>query len=619
MSRPVRPAIFCLLGILLLGPHDGLAQTKGAEAPKKKPSAQAKKLPPSALLERARGFESQQRYDQAVAAYRDYLVVRPQDDEARTSLAAILTQQGKLDQAATEYETVLSRHPDLIPPALALAAIRMQQQKFAAAQRAYEQVLRLDPANGGARRGLADALRASGRSAEALLHYELVYQATNDPVIADIIRQINDELKQALGPTTSPQLTPEQILEKAHAAEAAQQYAEAATAYREYLFERPNDDTARQAFAQILASEGFFTEAVKNYERLLANHPNDVELLLALARLSMWQKKAGAARSYYEEVLRVDPRNLEAKRVLAEVAYWAREYGEALSYYDDIYAATRDPEIERRIREIRRELLPSPQAMIGPSERALQLPFRNYVKLGYSHYAYTNGVPDEKSGQLELAHAFGDQTAVIRTELINRFHREDLLTSASFYSPLWKRAWGAFDGSFAANPAFVSNFSVGGQFSQGLGLFHESLSFLETGIGYRHMTYSYKSANTPNLSTPAIEVDVLTPNVTLYLPFDLWLTEKLTYVPQTGAATLTSQLTWRPGERVQVYASGAFGTSGERLVAFQDFTRAETRSYQGGVIFPIWGQVSGEFNGFYEDRGFLYIRRGGFFNLIWHY
>jgi hypothetical protein len=37
------------------------------------------------------------------------------------------------------------------------------------------------------------------------------------------------------------------------------------------------------------------------------------------------------------------------------------------------------------------------------------------------------------------------------------------------------------------------------------------------------------------------------------------------------------------------------------------------------VIFPITESFSGEISAFYEDRGFLYIRRGGSFNLIWHF
>ena len=70
---------------------------------------------------------------------------------------------------------------------------------------------------------------------------------------------------------------------------------------------------------------------------------------------------------------------------------------------------------------------------------------------------------------------------------------------------------------------------------------------------------------------------------------------------------------------MQLFASGSFGTSGERIVAAQDFTRVGSRTIQGGVTFPINERFSAETSGYYEDRGFLYVRRGGNFNLIYHW
>ncbi len=133
------------------------------------------------------------------------------------------------------------------------------------------------------------------------------------------------------------------------------------------------------------------------------------------------------------------------------------------------------------------------------------------------------------------------------------------------------------------------------------------------------MAYTYRANTSPTLFIPAQDVSLLTPSLTMYLPFNVWLTEKLYFVPETGSITLSSKLTWRPTDRLQLFASGGFGTSGERIYAFQDFTRAKTRSFQGGAIFPLTDWLSGELSGFYEDRGFLYIRRGGTFNLIWHW
>ena len=114
-------------------------------------------------------------------------------------------------------------------------------------------------------------------------------------------------------------------------------------------------------------------------------------------------------------------------------------------------------------------------------------------------------------------------------------------------------------------------------------------------------------------------IDLLEPGVTIYLPFNFWLTEKIYYVPEQGSITLSSQLTWRPTDRLQLFASGGFGTSGERIIAIRFFTRVSSRILQGGAIFPISERFSGELLGYYEDRSTLYVRRGVTSNLIWHW
>ncbi|MER3424555.1 MAG: hypothetical protein C4293_16380, partial [Nitrospiraceae bacterium] len=161
--------------------------------------------------------------------------------------------------------------------------------------------------------------------------------------------------------------------------------------------------------------------------------------------------------------------------------------------------------------------------------------------------------------------------------------------------------------SAAVNPHFVPNWTLGGELFQGLGVIHKMLSFLEPSFGYRRMAFA------------SADVDLLIPGLTVYLPHNVWLTEKVFYVPDTGAITLSSQLTWRPTDRVQLFASGGFGTSGERITAVQDFTRVSSRIIQGGITVPLSTRLSAETSIYYEDRGTLYIRRGGTFNLVFQW
>ena len=98
-------------------------------------------------------------------------------------------------------------------------------------------------------------------------------------------------------------------------------------------------------------------------------------------------------------------------------------------------------------------------------------------------------------------------------------------------------------------------------------MLHSSLASLEVSASYKRLAYGYKARTPPTFSIPSQEIDVLSPSLTYYLPYNLWLTEKLLYIPQTGSITLSSRLTLRPTDRLEAYASGAFGTTGERIIA----------------------------------------------------
>lgn len=608
----------CLLGILLVAPPDGFSQP---------PTVQSSKKPsPREILAQARAFEAQKQYDQAAAAYREYLAMRPKNDNAKTALARLLTLQGNHEEAAGLYAGLVSRHPENIDHQLGLARVKSLQNKFAEAQTLYERVLSKAPGNLEAKRGLADALAGNGQHALALQHYEMLYAATKDPAIAEQISKMKAEMKKAEADSAAPPadaapapLSPQQILERAHALETAKQYTAAVAAYGEYLRLQPEDDEARRSFAHALFLDGRLREAASVYEKVLVRRPSDVTALVGLANVLAWQKKPDAALSRYEEVLKIDPASLEARRGAADILYWRGEYRQALPHYEALFSATQDPKTGQRIQEIRDERLWSPRVLVGKAPQTPILPFRDYMKFGYSQYAYTKNISDERDGLLEVSKSFGEQTFVGRVEKLNRFGVDDIPITAELYSPLGKKAWGNLSFAVASDPSFVPNYRLGGQLFQGLGLLHESLSFLEASLGLERLSYGYRARTSQTLFIPAQDITVMTPSLTMYLPFNMWLTEKVYYIPDTGSITLSSQLTWRPTDRVQLYASGAFGTSGERIVAFQDFTRADTRSFQGGAIFPITERFSGELVGFYEDRGFLYVRQGGTFNLIWHW
>jgi YaiO family outer membrane protein len=576
---------------------------------------------PRRLLESAKRFEAQQQYPEAIAAYRRYLLLKPEDDAARSTFAKVLSWQGQYVEAVSEYRDILKRHPIDLEIRTALARVLSWQKQFDDARQIYEAVLHEDPTQVDARSGLADVLFWTGRGREALPYYEQVFASRHDAETGNRIDAIKAELSSSSARPSQPtggvigagerqvqsNTGASNRLTEAHRLESEKRYAEAIGAYRDYLIQRPEDDDARAALARLLAWNEHQAEAVVLYRDILVRHPTDLDIRLALALTLSWQKHFEEARQIYEHILQENPANREANKGLADIMFWQGERLNALMRYELLYAEHPDPEIGRQIKAVKEELNASPRAPVGQSVTNLSLPYRNYAKIGYGHYSYTKGIPDERNVLVEAGTSFGDKTLIARIEALNRFGFHDTPVSAEFYSQLWGRAWGYIGAQATANPSFAPNYSAVTEVVQGLGVVHSALSAAEVSFGYRHLLF--KKDN----------IDLFLPGLTVYFPYNVWLTEKLYYVPDTGAMTLASQLTWRPRDRLQFFASGAFGTSGERIVATQDFTRVQSRIIQGGVTFPLTHRLSAEAAGYYEDRGILYVRRGGLINLIVHW
>ena len=569
-------------------------------------------------LERGRRLETMRQYADAVTVYREELQLSPTNDEVRAALARVLSWQGVHPEATTLYREILARHPQDQDIRVALGQVLSWQKQFEEAGRVYQDVLQSDPTHVEARRGLADVAHWQGHYAEAVQRYEALVAETHDPELEAQLKTIRSEWR-----TTSPQVaehpasthdsqgTDERVIgaavEEATKFEVAKQYPEAERVYRDVLRRHPDNDDIRTALARVLSWQGAHAEATTLYREVLARHPEDQDIRLALAQVLSWQKQFDEAERLYGAVSQAEPTRIEARRGLAEVAHWRGDRSEALQRYEALLDDTHDPAIEQQIKAVKSELLVSPRAAVGQGLAGLRLPYRDYAKIGYGHYTYTKNQPDERDLLFELAKPLGNQTLVMRVEPINRFGFHDTPMSAELYSPLWSRAWGYIAGQATINPHFSPNYSFVGEVAQGLGGLHSSLAPFEASFGYRRLNYKHD------------DIDLLMPGLTIFLPFNLWLTEKVYFIPNTGAVTLASQLTWRPSDRLQFFASGSFGTSGERIVAAQDFTRVGSRTIQGGVTFPINERFSAETSGYYEDRGFLYVRRGGNFNLIYHW
>ena len=564
------------------------------------------------LLEQAKQFEQAKRYGDAIDMYRTILRQDPENDEIRAALAKLLSWQGSHAEAADLYREMIQRHPTDLDIRTALARVLSWQTDRKEAQRLYEAVLQEDPRHAEALQGLGDLLLWAGQSEQALPYYERAYAINHDSAISERIASIKQAARQSEHPSPvvmPSSTTPErgERLVQAQAWERRGADREAITAYREILADSPADDETRGNLARVLGRDGQFDQAASLYRDVLTRHPSDLDVQIGLARVLSWQKQYDAAIQQYQEVLRQDNTNREALRGLADTLFWSGAAQEALKQYTRLHQLAGDEAVATRVREVTALLESSPQAPLGPRDTTIRLPYRDYLKVGYGQFSYSRGIQGERDILFEVSKSIGAQTVIARVEPINRFGFHDTVLSAEGYSPLWRRAWGYLAAQGTINPDFSPKYSFAGEVTQGLGLMHSALTRFEASFGYRYLSYKTD------------DIHLLSPGLTLFLPFNLWLTEKLYYVPETGAITLSSRLTWRPTNRLQIFASGSFGTSGERIVATQDLTRVSSRTIQGGIIFPVADRVSLEVTGYDEDRGALYTRRGASFSIIYHW
>ncbi len=113
-------------------------------------------------------LREQGKFDEAAAAFRDALRVNPDFAECHASLGELLKEEGKLEEAAAEYREAIRLIPDVGDFHSRLGAILCDQDKAALALASYREAARLEPDLPECRGDVAIALGLSGKFDEAV-------------------------------------------------------------------------------------------------------------------------------------------------------------------------------------------------------------------------------------------------------------------------------------------------------------------------------------------------------------------------------------------------------------------------------------------------------------------
>jgi len=135
----------------------------------------------------------------------------------------------------------------------------------------------------------------------------------------------------------------------------------------EDLRRRIQKDPASIAFAQLaeeLRRAGQCQEAVDTCRAGLSIHPGYLSARVTLGRALIELNQLGEAITELELVLRSAPENLAAIRGIAEIHHRQGQLGEALHQYRNALALARnDPDLERTVHELSREIEPQKPAV----------------------------------------------------------------------------------------------------------------------------------------------------------------------------------------------------------------------------------------------------------------
>ena len=103
-------------------------------------------------------FQDQGKLDEAIAAYKKVLSIKPDYPEAYNNMGAVFQDQGKLDEAIAAYKKVLSIKPDYPEAYNNMGAVFQDQGKLDEAITAYKKALLLKPDFAAAHRNLSDLI-----------------------------------------------------------------------------------------------------------------------------------------------------------------------------------------------------------------------------------------------------------------------------------------------------------------------------------------------------------------------------------------------------------------------------------------------------------------------------
>jgi tetratricopeptide (TPR) repeat protein len=265
------------------------------------------------LLAQAEKAEQRQKLDRAVQFLDRYLILHPENTDARRHYAALLEKMAELakspqilQQALSVYENVLTREPERSDIRRHLAMIQFQSDRFAQALANFKILQTTFPDDGEIEYWLGRCHESTGNYAEAVKSYESSIK--HAPSRVDTYLHLAGVFRLRQGRPEKASHVMDELVRK-------------------------NKDSAKAYLERALYHKGLNqnSEFEKDISEALKRAPQDVNVLVAAGEGQQLQRNFKQAREYFQRALANHPKNERVYQALAELEIQSGQTREAVA------------------------------------------------------------------------------------------------------------------------------------------------------------------------------------------------------------------------------------------------------------------------------------------------
>lgn len=275
------------------------------------------------------------------------------------------------------------------------------------------------------------------------------------------------------------------------------------------------------------------------------------------------------------------PKSAEVKEMVANLLFWQKKYDESIDIFQSLYTQTNDSHHLDRLRIIQNaKMQPKIEAKNDKSLSSDKK--KHFIEIGVENYSYLDDRLKDKREYIQTKFPYRNQTVVLRTEEIDRYHKNDKNIDTEIYFESTNKKWGFFHLSFSPTANFMSKYAIGTHIYKGY-------QNIEVGIGYEFSAYTNQNIN------------MLTPEYRYYLPNAWYIHQTLYYILENQSYAISNTIGKEVENRYKYYITYVYSDSNEAIEAQDMYENTISNRLEVGSEkqinedWVVWGNLSKEF------------------------